>query len=314
MANGKMKIFSVVLFLVLGSYCSSQIIKKQVRIPINNSTGVPYMVPGEARWDYYIQGFDVDSVGNYYFLAGDHRIGITVLAAFNGSKEKYRKTYDHSFANTILIHNNKIYVLDKDGFAYENHIVYANDLYELSTYDGRILKKYVHITKKFINDYEYVDNLIVADVADSMRFPLGARHYELFDLKGEDMGSVKNEMNIYNLPDSLKLPKKKTRIFLGRWNKCNVFWGLQTNDKPGNLGVGYYNFYFYDSIGKYIGMVSLDNKVFGMQFFMFPHEHKRMRNGTIYILGWDDKDALISELSVEELYKDALQHPIIDKK
>jgi hypothetical protein len=189
-------------------------------------------------------------------------------------------------------------------------IVHMNDLYKLDPKNGKILKKFAHVMDNFISDYACVDSLIILNVNDSLN-PLSDRHYELLNLKGEHIGRVGNQKNIHNLPDSLKLPKyPDIRNYLGRWNKCFVFWGLKTNGKPGNLGVGFYNFYFYDSIGKFIGVATLDNKVFGLQFFMFPKEHKKMRNGIIYILGREGKNALISELSVEKLYKDALSHPI----
>jgi hypothetical protein len=188
-----------------------------------------------------------------------------------------------------------------------------NDFYELDAKDGEIIKKQNHIIENEIVDYNFVDSLIVVHLLENPMPNEGnpEAFFTLLNLKGEIIGKAENN-NSFNLPDSL-FPRitKKTHWFyyqfLGRWHGFLLF--LHSVSSSGPNGVRCYEFYFVNKKGEVIGVsTSKNRKIFGKDFCLAPYEHKKLRNGNIYLLGQEGKNALITELSVEELYKDALKH------
>src|ERR1700733_3272045 len=119
MEYNKTKIFLLSVFLTVVSCCSSQIIKRQVRIPLNNLSGVPYYISNDVdTHPAGINGFEIDTAGNYYFMAGDKQKGTTTLAVFKGNKQMYRKTYKTYFASKLCINNDKLYLIDISHVSY----------------------------------------------------------------------------------------------------------------------------------------------------------------------------------------------------
>lgn len=294
---------SISCFLV--NYCTSQIIEKQVKIPLNNYSGVPYFnglpyYKGPLK-AYGIHDFDVDTSGNYYFIKGDQEKGATTLAIFKGNKQKYRKTYNGFYSNNVFIYKNKILMLTSSGANGEIH-----SLCEFNIKDGKIIKEYPRILAGFINIYDDYDSLVVLNVLDT------ARQSDCFKLLKLNEGLIENaeNQNSYNLPDSLFIanPKHIEIQYLGQWREFFLFWAWDAIT-PGAKGVGYYKFFFEDKHCKIIGISTFDEKIFGKMLFAGGDQYRKLRNSKIYILGQDGKNALITELSVEELYKDVIQHP-----
>jgi len=294
----------------------SKIINKQIRIPLNNSSGIPYCL---WKGIYIIDGFEVDSAGNFYFIANSNNIvnilndSTTTLAVFTGSKLKYRKIFNKHLTNDIIISANRIYLLDNSLYMRGKD---RNDFYELDAKNGKILKKYPHIFNSRIHNYEYFDSLIVLSVYDTIE-PI--QYYELLNFKGEVIGKAPNQ-NQFNIADSLSLKRLKTFddwVYLGRWNGLLVLWDEHLI-KPGPNRVEYYKFYFEDAHGKIIGVSTLDANLFGCCSISFINDNidRKLRNGNIYIVNREEqnKNVLITILSIEELYKDALQHPAPDVK
>jgi hypothetical protein len=309
----KIKIFLLLLSLILVSYCSSQIIKNQIKLPLDNTSGIPHWIV-DGPTSIVINGFDVDSVGNYYFVGGDYKKQTTVLAVFKGNKQKYRKIYNTHFPGNIFIHNSKIYLIYD--YNMYNTKVKRNTLYELDIKDGKILKKYPRLFENHVRDYAFVDSLMVLMIEDTNRLrPYPPNYYYIIlNLKGEFIGRAENQ-NIYDLPDSLKLKHKKNMFhiqYLGRWNNFLLFFDQELTGSSSNANENY-KFYFKDINGNTLGATTLDDEALGMLFIEsdgYEDDYLKLRNGSIYVLGRKDKeDVIITELSVEELYKDALQHP-----
>src|SRR5581483_2562699 len=182
MGSGKLKIILILSFSLIVGYSTSQIIKKQVIIPLNNLNGVPYNTNNEMR-DYSIDGFDIDSSGQYYFVGGNPIKGTTVLVVFKDAKVKYRKIYKDYFANKLFIYSDTLYLFDNN-HPMNNVGFVKNDLYELNKENGMILKKHSHIIENTINSYECIDSLIVLWIIDKTK-GAGSYFFALINLNGK---------------------------------------------------------------------------------------------------------------------------------
>lgn len=176
--------------------------------------------------------------------------------------------------------------------------------------DGHVLRKEKHIIENPINSYECIDSLFILQLFENNNsVPVQSHYvYAILNLEGKIIGKAENQ-NSHNLPDSLILsnPTHMDIQYLGVWKNNYLFWAWYMIT-PGPNGDGYYKVYFEDKHGKIIGVSTFNKKIFGATFYLTTDELKKLRNGKIYILGQDGKNALITELSVEELYKDAIQH------
>ena len=86
-----MKTLALTLFACFNFFiCFAQsFVKKQTLIPLSDVNGVPFKKDPELN-DLIINGFEIDSKGNFYFLGGEKTV---CLAVFAGNKQLYRKTY-----------------------------------------------------------------------------------------------------------------------------------------------------------------------------------------------------------------------------
>ena len=81
---------------------------KQLRIPLNMQTGVPFVRDPEED-QYIIDGFDIDSNENFYFLAGKGAI----LACFSkDGKSLYRKSFPNLVPGQMHVLGNRIYFFE----------------------------------------------------------------------------------------------------------------------------------------------------------------------------------------------------------
>ncbi len=283
------------MFVFFATSCFSQIIKKQVSIPLNNINGVPY-----HHWkiEDLISGFDVDSKGNYYFIDINDNKGTTTLASFNGTKQKYRKTYNlcvyGQLDDIIKVDSNRIYLVDS----------YKKNFYTLDNKDGKIVNEQKIPIKGIIGFYVFLDSAIVLGGIDSTD---PSNHRWLLNYQGILLCKTGMQNLHTNFPDSLIKTDSEGVQFLGQWKELKVFF-RETIESGGQMK---YRFYFVNLAGKIVGVSSVDNKVFSGYWLCFAEDRvRKLKNGIIYIVVGkkEGKNALITELSVEELYKDAVKH------
>jgi len=264
------------IILTNSSICFSQVIKKQVHIPLNNLTGIPYT---NQQGEIFIQGFEIDNAGSYLFLNGS--ASLTSLVKFNATKNVYRKTYKDDLGSQLFIYGSKIHIF--------NYL--SNDLSVLDA-NGNILSKYNHITSDKINSYRFLDSNLIIDVNKPKSFDLD---YKLYNLKGQ---KIKNINNIYNLPPKVYRNDQAVTgvIYLGKWDNKYLFWYI--DDKR----LDFERFWITNDNGDVLKTKYFQSKQFGNGFEEVG-EFKKLRNGTIYILGYNGKDGIITELSPAEMFK-----------
>ena len=93
--------------------------------------------------------------------------------------------------------------------------------------------------------------------------------------------------------------KNNSIQFLGKWNNAFLFWSWEYNKDV-------YKFWLQDGNGKVIATVNIEDKMFGNSLYGKsgnPNEHRKLRNGSIFILGREGDNAIITELPLKELFK-----------
>jgi hypothetical protein len=261
------------------AFCTLNPEYKQIKIPLDNEKGVPFYYSEDV--DYLIDGFEVDEKGNFYFLGGENAI----LACFKDNSPIFRKRYTEFMSNQIYAFNDKLYVFD----SYYN----KNNLFILDKNNGTILNNYPLIIRNSVNSFLFRDTTLIMEVFDNkkkidMSTQLG---FALFSLTGKFIKQINNP---YNLSDILN-PKSRTVQFLGQWENSFIYWDY-------NLDKRLYKFSLKNIEGKIIATQNIDEKIFGKSFYGNPIEHKKLRNGNIYILSRDGNDAVITILPLKELF------------
>jgi len=274
----KLKLSFYVLIMIGMAFCTSSFTYKQVKIPLNNDNGVPFY---KDEYDYYVDGFDIDKNGNFYFLGGDNAI----LACFTGENLKFRKMFTEFKSNQIYLLDDKIYLFD--------YMFEKNNLFSLDRNNGNIISRNQNIVKNRVNTFLFRDTSLIVELFNNQKSIDMAteRGIILFSLTGKFLKQVNN---IYNLPSNLN-PKSREVQFLGQWNDAYVYWDYDLDNRL-------YKFILRNKKGEIIATQNIDEKVFGKSFYGNPIEHKKMRNDSIYILGHDEKNAIITELPLKELF------------
>lgn len=270
---------TIVIFFSVSVQCQ---IVHQVRIPLSNERGVPFDYGGDPKGDY-ITGFDVDSQGNYFFLAGYP--AILVKMAPDG-KIIYRKTYTR-YMTGMTINDNYLYVFNA---AYD-----SNTLTVLKTNNGEIVRQFSKLTPAIVNDLFWGDSILVLELQDKAKIATGEFQgpFEKFSLKGKPLGTA---FNMFNLPDSIYNvgPPRGEGMYLGRIDRLYIYQNYATD--RGND----YEVVALNSNGGQVGKVYLTQSSLGVPFLGLS-QNWRLRDGNIYILTKKGKDALVTQLSVREL-------------
>jgi len=271
----------VALFLIVVAFTSNDDYK-QIRIPLGNESGVPLY---KQDIFYFVNGFDVDEKGYYYFLGGENAI----LACFKGNELVYRKKYDELKANQINILDDKLYLFDfKDE---------KNNLFVLNKADGSIIDSYKNILKNRVNSFLFMDTGLIIEMFDNKKkIDMSTQmEFAMFDLTGKFIKQVGNR---YDLPKVMYPNEFEVNAtqFIGKWNNNFVYWDYDIDNKL-------YRFTLRNKECKLIGTANIDKKFFGKPFYGNPIEHKKLRNGNIYILSQDGNDAVITVLPLKVLFK-----------
>jgi hypothetical protein len=269
------------ILLVLLAFCNCGVDYKQVRIPLNNKDGVPFYKDEMA---FYVEGFEVDKEGGFYFCGGD----TTTIVCYSKNVLKFRKTYTEFVNNQLYILNDKLYLFD--------NMSDRNNLFVLDKTSGKILTVYSHIINNKVNSYLFMDSSLVLMVFDNKKkIDMGTEvGYVEYTLSGKLIKEVGNSCNLPKVIFPKEVELKGTQ-YLGKWNNGFVFWDW-------DIDKDLYMFILRNNKGELVATENIDEKVFGKSFYGNPVEHKKLRNGSIFILGHDEKDAIITELPLKELF------------
>jgi hypothetical protein len=281
----KVSAFAVLLCLVLMNAAFAYF---QIELPLSNTEGVPYL---KDEVDYSIEGFDIDTGGNYYFLSGKKA---TLVKISKDKKVVFRKTYAPLHANRIELIGTQLFTFnDQDD---------SNSLFALSIADGRVLVHHSRIIKNQVNAYYINDSSVIAEVFDyQKRIDMKTKPcFVKFDLAGRLIGQVQNR---YDLPPNL-YPKEyedNAVQYMGRWNTAYVFWGYDPEK-------GIYKFWLENDSATVLVTATFEKKILGKVYYGNPNEHRRLRNGNIYVLGRKEKNAFITEIPLTELFPSMIKN------
>jgi len=276
-----MKKTLIALLIVLNtSICYSQVFKKrQIFIPLNNIKGVPYLRDKQMD-DLIIDGFEIDQKGSFYFLAGGKSV---CLAAFSGNKAVFRRNYKEFSAGQLYFYHNGLYTFNKLG---------KNDLVVINPADGALIKVYNKVNSKHIVSYKFVDSSLIFElIGDPDLF------YQEYNLTGKYLKQAPNQYNTE--PFIIPIKEKDTHYeFLGKWNEKFVFWNI-TGDN-----IDKQTFWLVGKDGTILAQKTiLNNDVFGDSYENNPPEHRKVRNGNLYVLGRKGNTALITEVPLASLFR-----------
>ncbi len=254
-------------------------IKKQTLIPLDNIKGVPFYKDLEMN-DLDIGGFEIDSNGNFYFLGGDKTI---CLAAFSNNRPIYRKTFSKRRPESLYINNNSLYTFETGGFG-------VNNLVELKLSDGVIKNIYTHLISKNIASYTFADSSIVIGIqsADKDEF------YQ-YNLKGK---YIKQVVNQYNILSNILPPKIQQSDWelLGKWNDNYIFWNINPESTKNE------KICMVNKDGEVLATKLLPANFSGDGYVSNPPEDRKVRNGSLFVLGRRGKYALITEVPLASLF------------
>jgi hypothetical protein len=274
------KLLYILLFIAPRIPCFSQrLIKKTTVIPLDKVKGVPFYKDDE--FGFIVDGFEIDEKNNFYFLGGYPTVH---FAVFSGNRQLSRRTFNKSVPpSQLLIYKKNIYTFDQD----------KNNLYVLDISNGSLTKTYPHILNKHINSYKFVDSTIIVELAVDTSFI-----YEQYNLSGK---YIKRASGPYDIPASVMPLRDQTDSFslIGKWNNNYVFWGI------GGKNLSSEEYLLINAEGKTLATKLLpgNNSIFGEDYYeSFPTEHRKVRNGNLYVLGLKGNNALITEVPLTSLF------------
>jgi hypothetical protein len=255
---------------------------KQIRIPLDTLKGVPFSKGEEG---YVVNGFDVDSNENFYFVGGRK----TTLACFSKYGEAIYRKYFRSF------HPGPVHILGKRLYLYETWNWTLNNLIELDKASGTIIRKYPNtITNalksrgfKSIDDYRFSDSALSITYIDSEG--VYKPKTICFNLKGELLPD-RNQC----LPNCSSVEKDTSREYLGKLGNDYVFGKFNDDGKTYDLSLK-------DSLNTIVSDASVELKYLGRPlcgFSCLPQEHRKLRNNKLYMLNRYGKMAVITEIDL----------------
>lgn len=269
----------VKLLLIFTVFFSTKVFSqafKQVKFPLNNKTGIPYEVIEE---DYYLDGFEIDKNGSFYFMGGYK----TKLIEIVNNKIKIIKQYDAFKPSQLYLQHDILYVFD----FYSKH----NNLYAINKKTGSIIQKIKKINSLQVNSFSFLEDHLILEFFPTQynknQSPIP--DYYLYSLSGKLISKVNNA---FNLPTNLV---NEDEEYLGIWNGYYVFWNFSFDDNKQGI-------ILKNKKGQLISSKQYEDKVFGESYYSNPPHHRKLRNNQVYILGYKGKEALITILNLEELF------------
>ena len=278
-----MKKESIVIFsLFLTFQAFSQVKYEQIRIPLDNSKGVPFR---KVEGTYMLGGFEVDNNNSFYFLGGN----MATLAVFKAGKLVNIKRYKEFEAGNLYLDGDKIYSFDYLFKATDKK--YKNNLVVLNKSDGTLNTIYGHITDGAVNSYRFINHSLILDKSTDSK-----NSAEIYSFKYDFSGKLLTRIeNGFDLPIQF-FPKSYSDegvFFLGLWNNCYVY-GVYTES-------GKVKFWILDAHGTKKYLKDIDARLLGKSFIETPNEFIKIRNGFIYIAGHEKNNVVITIISIKDL-------------
>jgi hypothetical protein len=254
---------------------------EQIRIPLGMQTGVPFEKDHEGN--YSIDGFEIDSSGNIYFLGGNK----ATLACFTKDrKSSFRKTYPHLVAGEMKIVGGSLFV-------FESGEESLNTIVELNKTNGSVIKEYPNVKKVLasrgclqIDSYIFIDSMLKIRYIDSEG--IEKTKFACFDLHGELLPDCKER-------SSAAIAKEVKFEHLGRYGNNYVLGKFIEDGKKFLVSLR-------DPSDKTLADTSIDTKYLedpfcGTQGCM-PPDHRKVRNNKFY---WLNRDGNIAAITVIDL-------------
>jgi hypothetical protein len=258
---------------------------KQIHIPLDRLIGVPFNK--DDNGEYYIEGFEIDSNENVYFLAGK----AATLACFaKDGKNLYRRFFTNLVPGEMHIVGHKIYFFE----------IGPKSLYTLVEVDksnGMIVQQYPKTIAKVLRTYryqqfdgyqfdEFIDSILHITYIDSSR--IEKPKTICFDLKAELIPNCTGY-----LANSPKVDSESQYEQLGRWGNNYVLGRFDDDDN------NKYDLSLRDSTYNEIAKSFIDRRYLGEPMcgeYCMPREHRKIGNGKLYMLNRDKTMAVISPL------------------
>lgn len=281
------------IFFSLCSYLQTRTRKSnsynQIRIPLDNQKGVPFRIIYNDQ--YLVQGFDIDSNGNYYFLGGEKA---TLACYSKDGKSICRKTYPGRVPSQTYILGEKLYFLE----------IGANDLYtlvEINRMDGSINHIYSKTIKSVITSYGCLQ-------VSSYDFRNSILHITCLDSQGNEKANAKC-FNLKGtlLPDcsqyalsSAAIENETNYMYLGRFDNNYVLGKFNDDGKRYDLSLrDSSNAVIADT---FIVRTVLKETIIGDEGFMLP-EHIRIKNNKLYTLHRDNNLAVVTSMDLAIMFR-----------
>jgi len=261
---------------------------KQIRIPLNMQTGIPFV--RDAKEDQYIiEGFEVDSTENFYFLAGK----AATLACFSkDGKSLYRRFFPNLVPGQMHIFGNKIYF-------FENGLKAFNTLVEIDKSSGIFVRQYPKTITKVLKSYRYqlIDGYQFDEFRDSIL------HITYIDSEGNEKpkticfnfrGELISNCG-HHLANSLGVEGERHYEHLGKWGNEYVLGRFDDDDN------NKYDLSLRDSANNEIANSFVDRRYLGDPMcgeYCMPQEHRKVRNNKLYMLNRDKNMAVITEIDL----------------
>lgn len=284
---------AVLILPLIWSYSQirpNQIISyKQIRIPLDKLKGVPFKI--DDRGEYYIEGFDIDSNENFYFL-GDKK---ATLACFSkNGKSIYRKSFLNFSPGEIHILGEKLYF-----FEIGNSL--SNTLVEINKTSGLLIKTYpksiTNVLKSYgytsIDYYKFIDSILKITYIDNEG--IEKTKTICFNFTGELMANCQrhtsNSVAIENENSYERLGQLGSNYVLGKFDDDSKKYELSLRDRSNAV----ISNSFIEL--KYLG------KPFCGDLLCMPPEHRKLRNNKFYMLNRDKNMAVITEIDLVDIFK-----------
>jgi len=254
--------------------------KKQTLILLSNLSGVPFYKDVSLN-DIGVNGFEVDDKGNFYFFGGEKT---ACLAAFSGDRQLFRKPYrELNGGSELHLYKNNFYSFN---FDQKGDPIFI----KINMTDGSLSVINNNLAKKKYFQHAVLDTCIILEQHGEGRDSV---FYEQYSFNGT---FIKRVPNLNNLPFA-NLPDNDCE-FLGKWNDNYVFHDV-TGDK-----LDQDTFWLLNREGKILAKksISRDNVIFGRGYSEEPLEDRKVRNGSLYVLGRKGHFALITEVPLQTFF------------
>lgn len=268
------------LFLVASklAYSENSI---QTIIPLNDDNGIPFQI---NNIDYIINGFDIDSKGNFYFFGGKENIVI-----YNGDSFIMKKHFNNISNNKLHINNDTLFIFDNK---YNKNNLVTIDLNTLE-----ILRFNESIISNTINSFEYVKNCFIAEVFDyEEEINLNTELCFIeFRLDGKITEQVKNRygLPVYLYPENYELMGFE---YMGKWKDFFVYNEYDFDKDCYKIILG-------NEKGETINEYLIEAKTIGEPFYENPPEHRKLRNEKLYFIGRKRLNLVVTEYKLVDIFQ-----------